>query len=587
MSSVLAPGGPQTGLAPPHGGRLVDLVVDPLRAAELRARAVGLPSWHLTHRQLCDLELLACGAFSPLRGFLGQRDHLAVCERMRLANGTLWPVPVCLDVDDLARSAAERCGGLALRDDTGRLVAVLAVQEAWRSDHRSEAEQVFGTADPGHPWVDHLVNVVHAWYLAGPLEVLALPGSRWPAGLRLTPRNLRKRFSDRGIERVVAFNTRNPMHRAHQELTLRAVRDTGAHLLIHPVVGPTQPGDIDPGTRVACYEQLLPSYPADGVTLAVLPLAMRMAGPREALWHAIIRQNFGATHMIIGRDHAGPRHPGSGRAFYQPSAAQELVARHADELRVSVLAYPELGYLPRTRSFVPVDEVPPGTEVRRISGTEVRRRLARGESLPEWFTPPSVAGVLARRFPPLSRRGVTVFLTGLSGAGKSTIAARLEARLQDLPGGRRVTLVDGDVARRQLSSELGYSRLDRDENVRRIGYLAGEVTKHGGVAVCAVIAPYCRARSEVRAMVEAYGGFLLVYVATPLEVCASRDPKGLYARARAGRLPGLTGVADPYEAPDDADLVLDTEASGPEAGADLIVARLVDLGYLAAGNAGG
>lgn len=569
----------QPDLTAPHGGRLVDLGVSPERAAELSRLAIRWPSWHLTERQLCDLELLACGAFSPLTGFLNEVDLVSVCERMRLSNGLLWPIPVTLDVDDATRQAAERCGTLALRDETGLLVAALTLDGAWLGDHRAEAEAVFGTGDPVHPGVDHLLHHTHRWYLSGSLEVLALPVRHDFGDLTYTPRRLREHFEDLGIRRVVAFNSRNPMHRAHQELTLRALRTTCAHLLIHPVVGPTQPGDVDPYTRVACYRQLLPSYQPGQATLALLPLAMRMAGPREALWHAIIRQNYGVSHMIVGRDHAGPGPDRSGRAFYRPYAAQELVARYAAELAVSMVSFPQLGYVAETDSYEPVDQVTPGTAVMTISGTEVRRRLARGESLPTWFTPPAVAAELRRRFPPLSQRGFTIFLTGLSGAGKSTIARTLEAQLHAL-GGRQVSLLDGDLMRRHLSGELGYLRRDRDQNVHRIGYVASEITKHGGVAICAVIAPYDRARKDVRRLVENWGAFLLVHVATSVEVCESRDSKGLYARARAGELAGLTGVSDPYEEPVDADLVLDTQEVGYEECADQILLRLTELGYL-------
>jgi sulfate adenylyltransferase len=362
---------------------------------------------------------------------------------------------------------------------------------------------------------------------------------------------------------------------------LRAAREAEAHLLIHPVVGVTKPGDVDRYTRTRCYRHLLPGYPSGNVTLALLPLAMRMAGPREALWHAIIRKNFGATHMIIGRDHAGPGQDGSGRPFYGIYDAQRLVARHEAELGVTMVPFAELGYVAESDTYEPVNAVPPERTVVSISGTEVRRRLAAGQELPAWFTPPQVAAELRRSFPPLSCRGFTVFLTGLSGAGKSTIARALQARLLEL-GGRRVSLLDGDVVRQHLSGELGYSRADRDRNVHRIGYVASEITRHGGVAICAVIAPYDRPRLDVRRMVEESGGFLLVHVATPLEVCESRDRKGLYSRARAGTLTSFTGVSDPYEEPRDADLVVGTGGLGGDQCADRIIARLRELGYVPA-----
>jgi len=394
----------ERGLSAPHGNQLVNLVVDRERAGELERLAADWPDRLLTERQRCDLELLACGAFSPLTGFMDEADHAGVCDRMRLADGTLWPMPVTLDVDDQTLRGAESCGHLALRDADGHLLAAMELRGAWRVDAPTEAEAVFGKCDPAHPTVDQLLHRTKPWYVTGRLEVLPRTvhaAGREGSDLRFTPAALRRHFDELGVRRVVAFNTRNPMHRAHQELTLRAARETGAHLLVQPVVGPTKPGDIDVGTRVACYRRLMPSYPAGKATLALLPLAMRMGGPREALWHAIIRQNFGATHMIVGRDHAGPGTDSQGRPFFHPYAAQELVRRYQHELEVTMVAFPQLGYVESTDTYEPVDEVPPGTMVRTISGTEVRERLARGESLPAWFTPPAVAEVLRRRFPPV------------------------------------------------------------------------------------------------------------------------------------------------------------------------------------------
>jgi sulfate adenylyltransferase len=393
----------ERGLSSPHGNTLVDLVVDHDQARELELLAARWPDRILTMRQRCDLELLASGAFSPLTRFLNEADHAAVCDRMRLADGTLWPMPVTLDVDEPTLRRAESCGKLALRDSDGHLLGTMELEGAWRVDAASEAEAVFGKCDPAHPTIDQLLNHTQSWYVTGRLEVLPRavhPAGRDGADLRFTPASLRRHFDELDVRRVVAFNTRNPMHRAHQELTLRAARETGAHLLVQPVVGPTKPGDIDVRTRVACYRRLMPSYPAGKATLALLPLAMRMGGPREALWHVIIRQNFGATHMIVGRDHAGPGLDSEGRPFFHPYAAQQLVRQHQHELAVTMVAFPQLGYVESTDTYEPVDDVPPGTLVRTISGTEVRERLARGESLPEWFTPPAVAEVLRRRFLP-------------------------------------------------------------------------------------------------------------------------------------------------------------------------------------------
>jgi sulfate adenylyltransferase len=570
-----------TDLVPARNARLVDLCVGDDRAAELKARAVGWPSWTLTRRQLCDLELLTCGGFTPLDSFLGQEDYLSVCREMRLADGTLWPMPVTLDVPRSVLAATAGTGALALRDPEGAMLAALWITEAWQPDRRAEAVAVFGSADEAHPGVEYLLHRTNRYYVTGRLEALHLPEHRDFRGLRLTPADTRAEFARRGWQRIVAFQTRNPMHRAHQQLTLRAARDADAKLLLHPVVGLGKPGDIDAHTRVRCYQAILPSYPKGTAMLSLLPLAMRMGGPREALWHAIIRKNYGATHFIVGREHASPGPGSDGRACYPPYEAQQLLDTHATELGLQIVPFQRMVYLPDRDDYCAEDEVPPGAQVRSISGTEQRALLNSGGELPSWFTPPAVAAELRRSYPPLTERGFTVLFTGLSGAGKSTIADTLTVMLRERVG-RHVTLLDGDVVRRHLSSDLGFSREERDRNVLRIGYVAAEITAHRGIAVCAPIAPHDRARREVRRMVESGGGFVLVHIATPLEVCETRDRKGLYARARAGLLPHFTGVADPYEVPTDADIVVDTRDQAADVAAEAIIEHLRYLGYLAA-----
>jgi len=392
-------------LVSPHGGQLVSLLVERERAAELRTSAAGWPSWQLTARQLFDLELLATGGFSPLRTFLGRDDYLSVCESMRLADGTLWPMPVTLDVPDQVIASVERTGALALRDPKGAFVAALHVTQTWRPDREAEAMAVFGTTDPLHPSVGHLLHRTNPWYVTGVLEVVRLPEHRDFRALRHTPTQLRAEFARRGWHRIVAFNTRNPMHRAHQELTLRAARDADAKLLIHPVVGLTKPGDVDRRTRVRCYQAILPSYPRGGAMLSLLPLAMRMGGPREAMWHAIIRKNYGASHFIVGRDHAGPSPDANGRPFYQPYDAQQLVRRHEAELGVTVMTFRQLVYLEDSQTYVPDHEVPPGARTRSVSGTQLRRWLADGRDIPEWFTPAAVVAELRRAYPARSEQG--------------------------------------------------------------------------------------------------------------------------------------------------------------------------------------
>ncbi len=566
-------------LVAPHGGALVDLVVEPARRTELLREALGWPGWRLTSRQMCDLELLSTGAFSPLRGFLGPDDYTAVCESMRLADGTLWPIPITLDVPESVARAGERCGMLALRDAEGALVAGLNVTAAWQPDLQAEAALVLGTTNDAHPAVAHLFHRTNPWHVAGKLEVLEPILHPDFAALRRTPAQLREEFRSRHWERVIAFNTRNPMHRAHLELTLRGAREANAKLLIHPVVGLTQPGDVDYDTRVRCYQALLPNYPVDTAMLSLLPLAMRMAGPREAMWHALIRKNHGATHFIVGRDHAGPRPDHTGMPWYQPYGGQELLARHEAELGIEVVRFRRLVYLERSNTYVEEHEAPPGDPVLQISGTQMRERLARGVPLPEWFTVPAVAAVMQRRFRPRTEQGFTVFFTGLSGSGKSTIAKSLAVNLRS-HGARSVSILDGDQVRRRLSSELSYSPEDRERHVQRMGYVAAEITKSGGVAVCARVAPRRSTRSQIRHLVEDFGGFILVHVNTPLEVCEARDRKGLYAKARSGIVEHFSGVSEAYEEPADADVVVDGESETPDGASQHVIRFLEKSGYL-------
>jgi sulfate adenylyltransferase len=566
-------------LISPHGGALVDLVVNPPRAAELKEQSRNWPSWDLSARQLCDLELLGNGGFSPLRSFLGEEDYEAVCDRMRLSDGTIWPMPINLDITE--EKAAELGPGatLALRDPEGVMLAALHVSELYRPDLVHEVKRVFGSTDKAHPGVAYVMDKVNPVYVAGALEVLSPPVHYDYKALRLAPGPLRSRFLELGWERVVAFQTRNPMHRAHVELTLRAARQIEANLLIHPSVGMTKPGDVDHHTRVRCYQAVLKGYPHATAALSLLPLAMRMGGPREAVWHAIIRKNYGATDFIVGRDHAGPGNGSTGKPFYGPYDAQVLLSEYAGELGVGVVPFQQMVYVEDRDEYMPVDEVPSGTRVLDISGTELRRRLAEGRDIPSWFTFPEVATELRRSYPPRSHQGLTVFFTGLSGAGKSTIASILLTKLLE-EGGRPVTVLDGDVVRKHLSSELGFSKEHRDINIRRIGWVASEITKNGGIAICAPIAPYEMVRQEVRAMVEPLGGFILVHVATPIDVCELRDRKGLYAKARAGIVKEFTGVSDPYEVPDHAEVVIDTSNVTAEAAAQHVILHLQTEGYL-------
>ncbi|HVF35333.1 MAG TPA: bifunctional sulfate adenylyltransferase/adenylylsulfate kinase [Candidatus Saccharimonadia bacterium] len=566
-------------LIAPHGGALKVLYASGDALAAVRAELRDLPSWDLTPRQLCDLELLLDGAFSPLDGFLGRRDYERVVEEMRLADGTLWPMPVTLDVTQAFAAPLASGTRIALRDAEGVAIAVLEVSETWTPDRALEAEKVFGTRDLAHPGANHLIHRTNPVYVGGRLIGIEAPHHYDYNRLRHTPTELRAAFEKRGWSRVVAFQTRNPMHRAHYELTFRAARQAQANLLIHPVVGMTKPGDIDHYSRVRCYEHVLSHYPEQTTALSLLPLAMRMGGPREALWHAIIRRNYGCTHFIVGRDHAGPGKDSNGKDFYGPYDAQTLVASHASEIGIEMVPFQEMVYAENRAEYVASDAVHGGDTVLNISGTEFRRRLNAGLDIPEWFSFPEVVEELRRTHPPRHEQGFTVFFTGLSGAGKSTVANALRVKLLE-HGDRSVTLLDGDLVRKNLSSELGFSKEHRNLNILRIGYVAAEITKAGGVAICAPIAPYTETRRQVRESVSEYGGFVEVYMSTSLEVCESRDRKGLYAKARAGVLKEFTGISDPYEVPDDAEVVIDTATVSPDEAAGQILLALESRGYI-------
>ena len=563
----------------PHGGELTDLVAAPERTAELKAHSREWPSWDLTPRQICDLELLMSGGFSPLRGFMTQADYEGVCHNMRLSSGVLWPMPITLDVKEDFAKSLKPGSKVALRDAEGVMLAVLNVEDIWQPDRNQEAKSVFGTTSTVHPGVDYLLNKGSSWYVGGRIEGLQGPSHYDFRTLRLTPAELRNEFARLGWRRVVAFQTRNPMHRAHVELTFRAAKQVEANLLLHPSVGMTKPGDVDYFTRVRCYQLLLSKFPAGSVKLSMLPLAMRMGGPREAIWHALIRKNHGVTHFIVGRDHAGPGKDSDGKNFYGPYDAQELFKKHEADIGVTMVPFNMMVYLEDKDQYVPDNEVTNGSRVLNISGTELRDRLNEGREIPSWFTYPEVVHELRRSYPPRHKQGVTIFFTGLSGSGKSTIANVLVTKFLEA-GGRPVTLLDGDLVRKHLSSELGFSKEHRDINIRRIGYVASEITKNGGIAICAPIAPYDATRKAVRGMIEPVGGFILVHIATSVETCEQRDRKGLYAKARAGILKEFTGISDPYEEPKDADVVINTAELSPEEAAQEIILHLEREGFI-------
>ena len=556
-----------------------ELYVSPESAQKLKIEAGDLPSWDLTPRQICDLELLMNGGFNPLKGFLGKEDYDSVVETMRLADGTLWPMPITLDVSEDFAAGLELGQDVALRDQEGVILALLSVTDRWSPDKRREAEKVFGADDIAHPAVNYLHHKAGPVYLGGPVTGIQQPVHYDFRARRDTPNELRAYFRKLGWRRIVAFQTRNPLHRAHQELTFRAAREAQANLLIHPVVGMTKPGDVDHFTRVRCYEAVLDKYPGATTTMSLLNLAMRMAGPREAVWHGLIRRNHGCTHFIVGRDHAGPGKNSAGKDFYGPYDAQELFTQYASEIGIEMVPFKHMVYVQERAQYEPADEIEEGATVLDISGTELRRRLAEGLEIPDWFSFPEVVNELRKTRPPRSRQGFTVFFTGLSGSGKSTIANALMVKLMEM-GGRPVTLLDGDVVRKHLSSELGFSKDHRDINIRRIGYVASEITKNGGIALCAPIAPYIATRRAVREMIEQYGAFCEVHVATPIEECERRDRKGLYKLAREGKIKEFTGISDPYEEPDSPELRVDTSGVDVDNCAHQVLLKLEQMGLI-------
>lgn len=563
-------------LTSPYGGKLVDLRVPLEEREELKDLAGRLPSVQLSERSVCDLALLVSGAFSPLERFMGQKDHQRVLEEMRLASGHVFPIPVTLPVQPFPGLELE--AEIALRDAKNEILAVMRVDDLYPWDLKEVAEKVFGTRDVRHP----LVAEMHRWgkvNISGHLRAITLPRRYDFQDLRLTPEETRERLETYRHPNVVAFQTRNPLHRVHEELTKRASRELDAVLLLHPVVGMTKPGDVDHYTRVRTYKALAAShYDTNRILLALLPLAMRLAGPREALWHAVIRRNYGANYLIVGRDHAGPGLDSEGKPFYAPYDAQELVAQYSEEIGVGMVPFSELIYLPDEDRYEEVSRIPKGVRVASISGTQVREEyLNQGRILPDWFTRPEVARILAESYPARHRQGVCIWFTGLSASGKSTTAEVLTTLLME--HGRQVTLLDGDVVRTHLSKGLGFSKEDRDVNVRRMGFVAAEIVRHGGTAVCAAVSPYRATRNDVRNMAGA-DQFIEVYVNTPFEVCEQRDAKGLYAKARRGEIKDFTGVDDPYEVPEHPEITVDSVKYTPEENARTIIAFLKSRGFL-------
>ncbi len=561
-----------------YGGRLVDLMADPARCAGLRRDALGFFSIDLNRRQLSDLELLLNGGYSPLTGFMGRADYEAVLDEMQLADGTFWPIPVALD---LSRDTADRLkpgGTVALRDPEGFMLAALQVAEVWQPDKAREAEALFGTSDPADPCVARFLKERQSHYVSGRLEGVSLPQHYDYPALRLTPAELRQAFARRGWRRVIAFQARQPLHRAQYEFTLRAALAYQANLLLHPVNPGFAEEEPEHFAFMRCCLAMLPRFPSATTTLALLPLYPRQAGMREILWRAIVQRNYGCTHLIVGGEHGESGASRRGMDLFNEDGLP-AISEYLKTVEMELIPFPRVVYVEERAQHMPQEEVPEGSRILTLPGDELKRRLVEGLKIPDWFSYPEVLEELRKAYPPRDKQGVTVFFTGLSGAGKSTLAKVLMTKLLEM-GGRRVTLLDGDIVRKHLSSELGFSREHRDINVRRIGYVASEITKNRGIAICAPIAPYQVTRRDVRAMIEPLGGFFEIYVSTPLEVCEQRDRKGLYAKARAGIVKEFTGVSDPYEVPEAPELILDTSEIGVDEAVQRILLKLEQEGYL-------
>ncbi|MBT8420610.1 MAG: bifunctional sulfate adenylyltransferase/adenylylsulfate kinase [Gammaproteobacteria bacterium] len=558
-----------------------ELIVDESRAAALKTESVEYASHTLSMRQTCDLELLLNGGFFPLSGFMDRQTYESVLSDLRLGDGSVWPMPIVLDVNAAFAETLEPGGKLALRDDEGFMLAVLDIEDIWQPDKKQEAQAVYGTLSREHPGVRALFDDVGDYYVGGRLTGIQLPMHSDYEELRHTPAELRRSFAKLGWRRIVGFHTSQPMHRLQWEVTMHAAKTAQAHLLLHPVVGISRPGDLVYHARAKCYQAILQYYPHGLGMLSLLPLAMRMAGPREALWHALIRKNYGCTHFIVGNDHGGPWQTAEAMpAFYPRYAAQELVAEYQQEIGIEAVPLKRLCYAPKQNRFIEREETD-GTDEPciRLSAREVAEHLSRGEELPDWFTWPQVLDALRAAHLPRSRQGITLFFTGLSGSGKSTLARIMYGKFIE-QGDRPVTLLDGDIVRQNLSSELGFSKAHRDINIRRIGFVAAEITKNRGVAICAPIAPYAETRAAVRSLIEEHGAFVEIHVSTPLEICEARDRKGLYVKARKGIIPEFTGISDPYDIPENPELRIDTADLSPMQAAQEIFLYLLREGYL-------
>jgi sulfate adenylyltransferase len=542
----------------------------------LLERIAHLPRKILSGRKLYDLEMLINGAFAPVEGFMDQETYESVVRSMRLPSGEVWPIPIVFDVEEEELYTVGQ--EIVLCDRFGNPLAIFIVTDRYTPSKDEEARMVYGTSDPLHVGVQQLIYETGPVYLGGKLQTIMLPQAHDFADLRATPQELKEWFAQKGWSSVVAFQTRNPMHRAHVALVENAAKSTGANLLLHPVVGMTKEGDIDYVTRVRAYKRLVETYLPEA-KLALLPLAMRMAGPREALWHALIRKNYGATHFIVGRDHAGPGKDSKGVPFYGQYDAHNLVKEHEHLIGITMVPSPELVYVKEEDAYISANETQPHHTVLNISGTQLREMLRKDNPIPSWFSYPEIIEELQRSTHTNNQAGFVLFFTGLSGAGKTTIATKVRSRLIE-EYGRTVTFLDGDIVRDHLSKGLGFSKEDRNTNIERIGFVAREIARHGGIAICSAIAPYAGPREKNRQAISEVGEYIEVYVSTPVAVCKKRDVKGLYAKAEAGVLTQFTGVDDPYEVPSHPEITIDTTSGEPDQSAEGIIQYLRERGYI-------
>ncbi len=568
-----------TTLIKPYGGVLQNLLMDTDKAEQLKIESEHYLSVTLNNRQLCDLEMLANGAYSPLTGFMGKRTYESVINHLKLPNGLMWPLPIVLDLKDDITGEIKKGTKLALRDNEGFMLAAMTVSEMWTPDKKKEAQFTYGTTDRDHPGVEYLYKKTGDTYIAGLLQVVQLPEHYVFKRFRRTPKEMRRFFEKQSWLKTLGYQTSTPIHRLHYEILVNVAKEHQTHLLIQPTVGSTKPGDTHYFHRVKCYESILDKFPLKIARMSLMPHSMRMAGPKETLLHAIIHQNYGCSHFLVGPNHASPAN-GKAEKFYCQYDAQELFQQQRSNFDIKMVAIEEHQYQPSRRTYRPRSLIEQdGEEGLVMTENEFREKLHCGEPIPEWFSFPEVVEELNKNYKPRSKQGFTLFFTGLSGSGKSTLAKIVYAKLVE-HGTRPVTLLDGDVVRLNLSSELGFSKSHRELNIRRIGFVANEISKNGGIAICAPIAPYASGRRAIRELIQQHGAFIEIYVSTPLEVCEARDRKGLYAKARKGIIPEFTGISAPYEAPVNPELNINTADKQPLAAADETLLYLLKQGFL-------